>query len=386
MKIQLDELPPDVMESYMRSEDYYQEYETYIESGKVGVMAWRSEIIVEPFYQSVLIENYRAYLQNEKGYWAEYSLKTKKMKSDFIYLNIAIDGRRGTVTAEESGRKVTLHSPKSCKDLIIAKGDGGYFGVQKGNKWIIPAIYEFVSLWKNSDIFEVYRDGKYGLIDNSGKCILSCSYGLIDAPTPETSLYKASVDDKWGVVGFGDYVYSDFKLEKNSNELEGAYWDSINNFININYRRHKFLPLRILKINRRDGYILMNIVNCNRTFKIYKDYLPEEVFIDCMSNYWQAIKILRKLAIRVNKNDRIIIDYAKTLEWINYRSEVYKLHPFDRVIGVIYSLDGTNYVIKLETGVFGVMARSLDRSYIIGEQLNLIVKKVVNQTVVFTEA
>ena len=114
--------------------------------------------------------------------------------------------------------------------------------------------------------------------------------------------------------------------------------------------------------------------------------MPEEVCIDCMSNYWQSIKILRKLAIRVNKNDRIIIDYAKTLEWINYRSEVYKLHPFDRVIGVIYSLDGTNYVIKLETGVFGVMARSLDRSYIIGEQLNLIVKKVVNQTVVFTEA
>lgn len=77
--IDIDKIPTEIIESYLKSEDYYQEFETFEKKGKIGLIAWRSDEVIPPIYNNILIENYRAYLQNEDGYWAEYGLKAKNL-------------------------------------------------------------------------------------------------------------------------------------------------------------------------------------------------------------------------------------------------------------------------------------------------------------------
>ncbi|WP_293740004.1 hypothetical protein [uncultured Parabacteroides sp.] len=384
--INIAKIPTNVIESYLSSEDYYQEFETFEKEGKIGLIAWKSDEIVPPVYKNILIENYRAYLQNEEGYWAEYGLKANKFKSDFIYSEVQVDATKGFVTAQVGERQVILHGPHSKEDNLICKDENGLYGVKRGKTWIIPAIYDFISLWKDSDRFEVYKEGKYGLFSGDGYCILSCKYDSLDATSSDMEVFKVCVDDKWGVVSSGDITLYECTLDDGDSEiLESEYFNSINQMINQMYKHHKFLRLQLLKRNVDGGYIVMRIVGFNRIFKIYRNYLPEQIFDKCMSSYWEAVNTLKKLAIRVDEKGRIIIDYPETLKWLDYRQKVYALKPQMTVTGIVYSINRNKVIVKLENGLFGEIVGVATDKYVIGKQLQLVVEQVKNIKVILRE-
>ncbi|MCS3048482.1 hypothetical protein NXV05_00435 [Parabacteroides johnsonii] len=357
--IEIDKIPTEIIESYLKSEDYYQEFETFEKNEKMGLIAWRSDEVIPPVYNNILIENYRAYLQNEEGYWAEYSLKSNKFKSDFIYSEIQINAEKGLVTAKVDEQQIILHSPYAKKDNLICKDGNDLYGVKKGNTWVIPPIYDYISLWKDSDRFEVYKEGKYGLFSSDGYRILSCKYDSFEAPSSDMEVFKVCIDDKWGIVSSGDYflqecIFGDDQFEF----LELAYFNSINQMINQMYKHHKFPRLQLLKRNINEGYIMMRIVGFNRIFKIYRNFLPAQVFDKCMTSYWEAVNVLKKLAIRVDEKGKIIIDYPKTLEWMDYRKKVYALKPSNIVEGMVHSIKKDKLIVKLENGIFGELLSS----------------------------
>ena len=383
--IDIDKIPSKVIKSYLNSKDYYQEFELFKKEKKVGLMAWRSKEIIPPIYLNILVENYRAYLQNEEGFWAEYNLKSNQFRSNFIYSDIQIDAQKGFVTAKIENKQIVLHSPFVKTDSFICKDENGLYGVKQGETWLIPAEYDFISLWKDSDRFEVYKDGKYGLFDCEGHCIFSCRYDSFDAPTSDMLLFKVCVDCKWGVVSCGDNILHDCTLNDGDSELlESIYLNCINQMINRVYSKRSFLHLQLLKRNISEGYILMKIVGFNRTFKIYRNFLPEQVFNKCMNSYWEAINTLKQIAIRVNEKGKIIVDYPATLKWLEYRKKLYSLKRKETVNGIVYSINNNRIIVKLENDVFGVMLEVVDK-YVVGEQLQLIVERVENTKVLLRE-
>ena len=345
----------------------------------------QSKEIIPPIYLNILVENYRAYLQNEEGFWAEYDLKSNQFRSNFIYSDIQIDAQKGFVTAKIENKQIVLHSPFVKTDSFICKDENGLYGVKQGETWLIPAEYDFISLWKDSDRFEVYKDGKYGLFDCEGHCIFSCRYDSFDAPTSDMLLFKVCVDCKWGVVSCGDNILHDCTLNDGDSELlESIYLNCINQMINRVYSKRSFLHLQLLKRNISEGYILMKIVGFNRTFKIYRNFLPEQVFNKCMNSYWEAINTLKQIAIRVNEKGKIIVDYPATLKWLEYRKKLYSLKRKETVNGIVYSINNNRIIVKLENDVFGVMLEVVDK-YVVGEQLQLIVERVENTKVLLRE-
>lgn len=380
INIDLSKIPQSVINSYLQSEDYFQEFEIFKKEDKKGVIAWRTKVIIPPLYSNILIENYRAYLQNDAGYWAEYSLKCRKLKSKFIYSDIQIEAEKGYVTAQKNDKTVILHNPKAKENDLIIKDENGLYGVKNGKKWKIPAEYDYISLWKGSDRFEAFKNGKYGLFNNEGKCLLSCIYEFIDAPTSDMALFKANKNGKWGIVGFNDKIYHDFIIEEDR-QLEEEYKNAIDLFININYQHHKFLPLQILTRDFNREFILMRIINCDRCFKIYRNHLPNNTFDKCMKSYLTAVKTLKNLAIRVEKDHKTIIDYTKTTTWLSYRKKVYALKVSEIVNGVIHSIGENNITIQLDNGVYGVIPKNEIDNYSIGEQLSLIIKQIKHTSI-----
>lgn len=387
MDIDVNKIPSDIVESYLNSKDYYQEFEVFQRDGKVGLVAWRSNEIIPPIYKNIVVENYRAYLQNDDGYWAEYNLKANRLRSDFIYADIQFDAQKGFVTAKIEDRQIVLHSPFAKKDNIICKGDNGFYGVKQGDNWLIPAEYDFISLWKDSDRFEVFKDGKYGLFDSEGHCIFPCLYETFDAPSSDMNVFKVCFNDKWGVVSLGNKVLHDFTLnDENLELLESEYHNCINQMLNQLYNKRVFLHLQLLKRNVEEEYFVMRIVGFNRIFKIYRNFLPRQIFDNCMNSYWTAVNTLKKLAIRVDENGRIIVDYPATLNWLEYRKKVYALKPQDTVMGFVHSIEENRIIVKLDNGIFGVMSGVEVDKYKVGEQLYLIVEQIKNTKILLRES
>lgn len=275
-----------------------------------------------------------------------------------------------------------MHSPHAKENNLICKDENDLYGVKRGKTWVIPPIYDFISLWKDSDRFEVYKEGKYGLFSSDGYCILSCKYDSLEASSSDMEVFKVCIDDKWDIVSSGDYFLYECTLEDDHFELlESEYFTCINQMINQMYKYHKFPRLQLLKRNIDEGYIMMRIVAFNRIFKIYRNFLPTQVFDKCMSSYWEAVNTLRKLAIRVDEKGKIIIDYPKTLEWLDYRKKVYALKLSDIVDGVVYSIKKDKLIVKLESGIFGEVLDTAVGEYMIGEQLHLVVEQIKNTKV-----
>lgn len=105
-----------------------------------------------------------------------------------------------------------------------------------------------------------------------------------------------------------------------------------------------------------------------------------------MNSYWTAVNTLKKLAIRVDENGRIIVDYPATLNWLEYRKKVYALKPQDAVIGFVYSIEENRIIVKLDNGIFGVLLGVEVDKYKVGEQLYLVVEQIKNTKILLRES
>ncbi len=107
----VDMLPQALIDDYLQTEDYYQDYEVLEDhDGRQGIIAFRQFMILEPLYRLVVILNYHAQVQNDEGLWAIYSLGQETFVSDFIYARIWYDTDRGAIVAECcDGRRVIIY-------------------------------------------------------------------------------------------------------------------------------------------------------------------------------------------------------------------------------------------------------------------------------------
>lgn len=71
-------------------------------------------------------------------------------------------------------------------------------------------VYDWISASEKG--YEVFKDGKYGLLNKEGKFILSCIYDQIIVKNPLSPIY-ACKDNLWGIVGDYDFIYFDFTDE-----------------------------------------------------------------------------------------------------------------------------------------------------------------------------
>jgi hypothetical protein len=93
-------------------------------------------------------------------------------------------------------------------------GKGGKYGYVNGKGFVVPCIYE-EALYKGG-IFRVQKDGKWGMLDKSGKPLLACAYddiadfktGYYDkSPVTGDDLAKVKKGGKYGAVnGLGKLV------------------------------------------------------------------------------------------------------------------------------------------------------------------------------------
>lgn len=93
----IGELPQNLVDEYMATEDYYEDYEIIERQGLKGLYAYRRHHLLPPVYLDIVVRNFHAYVQRADGRWAIYSLGRECFVTDFIYSRIWYDRRRGII-------------------------------------------------------------------------------------------------------------------------------------------------------------------------------------------------------------------------------------------------------------------------------------------------
>lgn len=107
LHINVQQIPEEIVDSYLQEEECYQQYQVFEENGLKGVKPYGfdDDMIVNPEYEEIKLENKRAYLKNKEGHWAEFNLVSRTLKCDFIYDSIEFDASKGYVCGYISNKK-----------------------------------------------------------------------------------------------------------------------------------------------------------------------------------------------------------------------------------------------------------------------------------------
>ena len=348
--IDIDSIPEEALDSYRRANDGYQEFKVFEHGGKKGLKLYGfdDKVLLEPEFREIITDNYRAFVKNEEGLWAEYNSKSHAFKSDFIYTDVEVDSEQGFAAACINGKRVVLHSAwQSVKQQIV--NHGGFFGIESSEKTLLDCIYDSISCFGNG--YEVFKEGKYGLVDNQCRFILDCEYDNIIVKSPFSPIFQACKNGLWGIVG-KNIVYAEFCDEKPDDE---KYEAAVDTYINQAYERHRLLKTSIKFIDKESGVIHMQIVDFGKDFRIKRHQLPEDIYRQVLSGYVLAVQTLGKSALRVNANGNIEYSYEKTARWLAYRRNFNQLNVGDIYEGTVSKMTAAGAIVKLENEVYGKM-------------------------------
>lgn len=107
----IESLPKALMDDYMQTEDYYQEFEIVSDSrGLKGIVAYRQHIILPTDYCDIELHNYHANVLGDNGLWAIFSLNEERFLSDFVYEKIWYDWWRTAILGTIAGREKIIYS------------------------------------------------------------------------------------------------------------------------------------------------------------------------------------------------------------------------------------------------------------------------------------
>lgn len=85
-------LPQSLIDDYVDTEDYYQEFEVVCDShGRKGLVAYRRHQILQTIYRKIVLKNYHAQVQGRNGLWAIFSLCDEQFRTGFKYEKIWYD-------------------------------------------------------------------------------------------------------------------------------------------------------------------------------------------------------------------------------------------------------------------------------------------------------
>ncbi|MBQ8487408.1 MAG: hypothetical protein IJ533_10225 [Prevotella sp.] len=84
-------LPGWLINDYVNTPPYYQEFEKTIQAGRYGILAYRKHHLLPPVYKNIYITNYHARVTRDDDKMAIYSLHAEQFISPFVYDRIWYD-------------------------------------------------------------------------------------------------------------------------------------------------------------------------------------------------------------------------------------------------------------------------------------------------------
>lgn len=373
LKINIQQIPDEIVNGYLREEECYHQYMIFEENGLKGVKPYgfNDDVIVHPAYKDIKLENKRAYLKNDEGYWAEFNLVSRQLKCDFIYNSIEIDASRGEICGYVSNNKTILHSKYNSNRPKIFCQDNLYGLITEKGKKILEAKYDWIQ--SVGDLYEIFIEGKYGLADSNGNLRLDCIYSQIRFPTETSPLLFVCKDDMWGVVDVNGHVYADFKDDIPKEE---TLIQATNEYICQQYRQRKPISTIVLERIPKEGKILMRLKDFNREFVIYKNELPMEVYEKVISSYPLCLKYLGLSAVKID-NGKLTFSYKDKEKWCHDIQQIYKLSTNQMYEGVVIKTLPNKIFVKLIDGKIRVKGALYlkDSSLSIGDKIICKVKR-----------
>lgn len=104
----INSLPHDLIEDYMKADDFYQEYKVMKVGRLKGIRAYYYHWLLPPLFTDIKIRNYHAKVLGRNHKWAVYSLCAECFVSRFMYDSIRYSFRSGCVYGIRGEKKEIL--------------------------------------------------------------------------------------------------------------------------------------------------------------------------------------------------------------------------------------------------------------------------------------
>ena len=137
---------------------------------RYGVLDSNGKIVVPILYYSIIGDEY---CEDKNGYENTGYIVSIKSKTGILYGYYNANGRKVLETKYESISRVLEYNENATYLIVMSNGKKG---VLKNGKKLIELNYQEIMYSRNSKIFIVNKNGKYGFFAKNGKEILEPKY------------------------------------------------------------------------------------------------------------------------------------------------------------------------------------------------------------------
>ena len=384
--VDVEAIPDEVIDTYIHTETFTEEYVTFRVGDKVGLRAWGIKEIIPAEYKDIQVTNFAAYLQNEECLWAEYNLKSEKFRTEFKLRDVRVVPSQGVVFAKVHNKEVILRCPRNLPLYTIEPGETGQIGLRHVDHWLIAPEYDCIDINEETGYYEVFKDGYNGLYTRLGTCLLPCAYEAIEAFGSQPELFKVCRDGKWGIVGLNGRVFHPLDIPHGDKKtLETAYKEAMITYLKEAYAQHRLIPTKVLKTNAKHGYILFKLQTCNLRIRVRKRQMPAELFAQYINGIPEKDRQLNLMALFVTDTGLVCFSYNQTRTWKRYKAALHALKVGKILFGGVKNKIEIGYTIFLKNGVFGILIPNEGKTYTLQECLQLRVDRVVGEKVYLSE-
>ena len=184
-------------------------------SGKYGVINTNGEIKIEPKYDGIVGD---AFYSSKYGYAQTGYIVSEKTKKGVMYGYINYLGEQYlNIEFESISRILDI----SGEEVYLVVMQNGKQGVYKNDKLIIEQKYQGIAYSKDSKLFAVKRNSKYGIFNKEGKEILEVKYTGYNFAGDYISV---ELEDKKELYDVNGNKVTNLKYESvEGTEIEGCY-------------------------------------------------------------------------------------------------------------------------------------------------------------------
>ena len=137
---------------------------------RYGVLDTNGKVVVPVLYYSIIGDEY---CEEENGYQNTGFIVSNKSKTGILYGYYNSNGRKILETKYESISRILEYNDNSTYLIVMSNGKKG---VLRNGRKLIDLNYQDVMYSRNSKIFIVNKNGKYGFFAKNGKEILEPKY------------------------------------------------------------------------------------------------------------------------------------------------------------------------------------------------------------------
>ena len=184
-------------------------------SGKYGVLKVNGELKLEIKYDGISGDEFYS---EKYGYGQTGYIISEKTDEGIMYGYIDYNGEQYLETKYESLSRVFEYTGE---DVYLIVMQNGKKGIYKNDKLIIDQKYQSIAYSKESNLFAVKRNSKYGIFNTDGKQILEVKYTAYNFAGDYISV---ELNEKKELYDINGNKVSNLKYESvEGTEIEGCY-------------------------------------------------------------------------------------------------------------------------------------------------------------------